>query len=154
MFEHNLTLEKALRFSRFDPEHLFSTVSPHSFVLEDKSWASVEHYYQAHKFSDAAYAEHICAAPTPREAYRLGNRWFKPKRRGWQKMRRVIMTRGLYCKCTQHREVQNALLDTGDRLLVETSLYDHFWGIGRDQRGVNMLGKILMDIRAKLRQSA
>ena len=36
-------------------------------------------------------------------------------------------------------------------MIVESSLYDHYWGCGRDQRGHNYYGKMLMDVRDKLR---
>ena len=61
------------------------------------------------------------------------------------------MTRGLYTKCMMYPEVKQALLEIDPaQLIIETSAYDHYWGIGRDQRGINMLGKVWMDIRQKL----
>ncbi len=62
------------------------------------------------------------------------------------------MTRGTYIKCLTHPEVKEALLATGDKVIVENSLYDHFWGCGRDQRGHNYYGKMLMDVRKRLRK--
>ena len=61
------------------------------------------------------------------------------------------MTRGVYMKTQVHEEVLAALLATGERQIVETSQYDYFWGCGRDTRGHNHYGRILMDIRARLR---
>lgn len=150
MFEHDLTLEDAVRFSRFDTGSPLSTVSAHSFQLEDLIWATAEHYFQAHKFIDRAYAEKVRNAPDAQRAYKLGNAWFKRRRADWKQVRRTLMTRAMYSKCIQHEAVRRALLDTGERLIIETSAYDHYWGIGRDQRGENTLGKVLMDIRAKL----
>jgi predicted NAD-dependent protein-ADP-ribosyltransferase YbiA (DUF1768 family) len=37
-------------------------------------------------------------------------------------------------------------------MLVESSNYDYFWGCGRDRRGENMYGKVLMNVREKLRE--
>jgi ribA/ribD-fused uncharacterized protein len=53
-------------------------------------------------------------------------------------------------KCRSHAEVASALLKTGDKTIVENSQYDYYWGCGRDGRGENRYGKILMDIRTKL----
>ncbi|MBX2808201.1 MAG: NADAR family protein [Cellvibrionaceae bacterium] len=154
MFLHDTTIEKAIRFSRFDNSHAFSTSSSHAFQLEDLMWPTAEHYYQAHKFDGMAYAEVILAAATAQEAHKLGNRWFKTKVHDWKAKRRLWMTRALYRKALEHKVVADALLATGDAQLIETSLYDHYWGIGRDQRGDNMLGQVWMDIRAKIRQSS
>ena len=60
------------------------------------------------------------------------------------------MTRGVYTKCRTHPEVAERLLSTGARKLVENNNYDYFWGCGRDRRGHNYYGKVLMDVRSKL----
>jgi predicted NAD-dependent protein-ADP-ribosyltransferase YbiA (DUF1768 family) len=62
------------------------------------------------------------------------------------------MTRATYTKCRTHAEVAKRLLDTGDRNIVETTLYDYFWGLGRDQRGHNTYGAVLTDVREKLQE--
>jgi ribA/ribD-fused uncharacterized protein len=153
MFEHDLTLEDAVRFSRFDEANLLSTVSAHAFELEDYQWPTAEHYYQAHKFEGMSYVDTILNVASGQEAHKLGNRWLKRKVKDWKTKRRVWMTRALYRKTMEHDEVKKGLLETGSALLIETSLYDHYWGIGRDQRGDNMLGKIWMDIREKIKTS-
>lgn len=150
MFEPNLTMEQANRFSRFDESHPLSTVSPHGFELESQYWPTAEHYYQTHKYEGLPLAEKILAANSGGDAHTLGNQWFKRKVKGWKKNRQVWMTRALYRKTLEYSDIKDALMATGDDLLIETSLYDHFWGIGRDQRGENMLGKIWMDIRSKI----
>ncbi len=153
MLEHDPTLENAFRFSRFDSESPFSTISNHSFELEDHNWPTVEHYYQAHKFEGLPYATVILSAISGEKAYRLGNAWFKRKVPQWKDKRRVWMTRALYRKVMEHSKVKEALLETQDSLLIETSLYSHYWGIGRDQRGENIMGKIWMDIREKIKDT-
>lgn len=150
IFEHKNEHQHSIQFSRLDQSSPFSTVSSHPFELEEYLWPSAEHYYQAHKFEGLAYAQRILAANTGQQAYDLGNRWFKRKVKDWKRKRRVLMTRALYRQVSEYKEIRQALLDTGDQLLLETSLYDHYWGIGRDQRGENMLGKVWMDIRNKI----
>lgn len=153
MFEHGPTLENALHFSRFDEDSVFSTVSRHPFQLEDFVWPTAEHYYQAHKFEGLAYVQTILNATTGQAAHNGGNRPFKRKVKNWKEKRRLWMTRALYRKVQEYSEVKDALLATEKMLLLETSLYNHFWGIGRDQRGENTLGKIWMDIRRRLQQA-
>lgn len=154
VFLHSKTFDKALTFERLDEHHLLSTVSAHGFVLEDRSWPSVEHYYQTSKLRDRAYTDKIFTSASGLQAHEMGNRWFKRKRPEFARLRQVLMTRALYCKARQNTEVADFLLSSDDRLLVETSQYDHYWGLGRDQRGQNRLGKIWMDIRLKLREQS
>ena len=61
------------------------------------------------------------------------------------------MTRGFYIKCRTHPEVAKALLATDTRKIVESSMYDYYWGCGRDGRGHNTYGKVLMAVRDKLK---
>lgn len=153
MFAHDLEKENAYHFSRLDSTHLLSTVSPHPLELDGETWPSAEHYFEAQLARTPARAEAIKQAANAERAYRLGNIWWQRKCEGWKQKRRVMMTRALYTKVQMYPVVREELMATGDRLILETSAYDHYWGIGRDQRGENMLGKVWMDIRAKLRQN-
>ena len=45
-----------------------------------------------------------------------------------------------------------ALLSTGERKLIEDSPVDYYWGCGEDGSGVNMLGKLLMELRTELQK--
>ncbi len=150
MFSHNLAYENALSFSRFDTEHFLASHSGPGFELEDRHWPTAEHYYQALKFPEGTYRERIAAASTAQEAHKLGNVWWRRKRVDFKQVRKTLMTRALYSKAIQNPEVAQALLATGEQLILENSAYEHFWGIGRDQRGNNVLGKIWMDVRKKL----
>lgn len=155
LFNTPSDLEDALRFSRFDEQHLLSTVSAHSFVLDEEIWATAEQCYQAQKYSNnPVYRERIAKAASAQDAYKLGNRWWPLKRGDLKHVRRVLMTRACYCKAQQNPEVAEYLLGTGGQKLVETSLYDHYWGIGRDLRGLNMLGEVWMDVRRRMRERA
>ena len=153
MFTHDTSIEKAIRFSRFDSTHLLSTAS-HPIELEGEHWRSAEHYLQASLARTASHVARIKLAASALEAYRLGNVWYRRKRENWKSLRRVFMTRALYTKAMMYPDVKEALLNTGDESIIETSAYDHYWGIGRDQRGVNMLGKVWENIRSKIREDA
>ena len=154
MFEHSTKFDKALCFSRFDTSLWLAPGSEHPFELDGRRWASAEHYYQANKYAPGEHFEAIAQAPHSAEAYKLGNRWWKRKRKQFKQLRPVLMTRALYTKVCTYPELAQQLLATDDRLIAETSQYGHFWGIGRDQRGQNQLGKIWMNIRTKLRSGA
>jgi hypothetical protein len=150
LFDHDPAKENAIQFSRFDSESPFSSAYG-PLRLEDQDWLSAEHYLYANLAKSPGHANKIKQASSPQEAYKLGNAFFSRKCANWKKVRRVLMTRALYTQAMMYPEVKQALLDTGEEMLLETSAYDHYWGLGRDQRGLNTLGKVWMDIRQKIR---
>jgi ribA/ribD-fused uncharacterized protein len=144
--------EDAVMLTRDDANNPLASYSKHSFELEGETWPSVEHYFQAMKFSDPVLQQRIREATHPKLAEKVAKRNFWKVRRDFKKIQQVIMTRGTYIKCKTYPEVAQALLKTGDAQIIEVSLYDYFWGLGRDQRGHNYFGKILMEIRSRLRE--
>jgi len=153
MFAHDTTLEEALRFSRFDRNHMLAT-SEREIILEEHTWASAEHYLHSMLAGNHELAVKTRDAETALVAYKLNKPWYRSKKRGWKNLRRVYMTRALYTLVQMYPQVKQFLLDTGEQLIIESSLYDHYWGIGRDQRGENMTGRVWMDIRTKLRKDS
>jgi ribA/ribD-fused uncharacterized protein len=136
--------------SRQDVNNPLSSYSKFSFHLDDADWPSSEHYYQAMKFEDADIREQVRLASDPAQAEKIAKKHKKQIRKDWDKIKETVMTRGTYIKCRTHGEVAKALLETGDKTIVENSQFDYYWGCGRDGRGTNTYGKILMDVRAKL----
>jgi ribA/ribD-fused uncharacterized protein len=59
-------------FSESDPYFELSNFSPHGFAVDGAHWPTVEHYFQAQKFEDAAYRERIRNAASPQRAKALG----------------------------------------------------------------------------------
>jgi len=139
---------------REDAENPLGTYSDHAFKLDGFDWPSVEHYFQANKFvgTDEAYFRKVMLADSPKQARKLGRKNKRGLRTDWAKVKRIIMTRAVYTKCRTHDAVAQALLSSGDAKLVESSQYDYYWGCGRDRRGENIYGKVLMDVREKLSQ--
>ena len=134
-----------------DPSGLLSSWSKHSIEVAGNEWPSVEHYAQAMKFDDPDYQTKIRGAVHPRDAKKLGESLFKRKKKSWKREREGHMAAGMYKKCKSHPEVAEALLATGDKPILETSNYDHFWGCGRDNCGQNRFGSVLMAVREKLK---
>ncbi|CAA0082435.1 Riboflavin biosynthesis protein [Zhongshania aliphaticivorans] len=143
---------KPLYLTREDPKHPLAAYSKHAFELDGFEWPSVEHYYQAMKFDDADYREQIRQAAHPAEAAKLGKSRKHQRRKDWKKHSVTYMTRGCYIKCRAHTDVAELLLNSGDAEIKNTSQYDYFWGSGRDTRGDNNFGKMLMGVRKKLRE--
>jgi ribA/ribD-fused uncharacterized protein len=145
--------QQALYFSRTDVDQTFSTYAAYPFNLDENVWPTAEHYYQAMKFTDPAYQEKIRLAATPAQARKLGRTRLKRIRSDWAKVKIAYMTRAIYTRCKTYPE-QASLLSQSEVKLVENSQYDYFWGCGRDRRGNNHYGQVLMNIRDKLRQQS
>jgi len=60
-----------------------------------------------------------------------------------------IMRKTLIEKFAVSKKASKILLDTGDAILQESSIYDSFWGTGKDNSGENWLGILLMELRDK-----
>lgn len=60
--------EDALFLLHSDPEEPLGTYSDHPFQLDDISWPTVMHYYQAMKFTDVNRVKKIQQAPTVKRA--------------------------------------------------------------------------------------
>jgi len=152
MLEHPKV--ELLTVNRDDANNALSSFSKHAFELDGAEWPSVEHYYQAMKFDDPAYRELIRQAETPTEASKLGHSRFRKRRSDWKKNSTTYMIRGTYTKCRTHPEVAEELLASGDIKIANLTMYDYFWGSGRDMRGKNNYGKVLMAVRDKLKEEA
>lgn len=146
--------ENTLFIHRTDPDELLGSFSAHPFELEGRTWPTVEHYFQAMKFESSSpeYFEKIRLADSPKKAKKMGRSRLKRIRKDWAKVKRVVMTRAIYTQCRTHEEVSNYLIKTDDQKIMEASQYDYYWGCGRDRRGENVYGQVLMDVRNKLKQ--
>ncbi|MGI1679837.1 MAG: NADAR family protein [Cellvibrionaceae bacterium] len=138
--------------SREDIADPLSSFSHHPFELEGMEWMTVEHYFQAMKFENENYREKVRLAKDPIAARKLGKARFKKIRKDWKTVDEIVMTRAVYTKARTYEEVAKALLDTGDKKIIEKSQYDYIWGCGRDGRGLNKYGNVLMNVRDKLLQ--
>lgn len=131
-----------------DEYRFLSNFYPAKVKLDDLVFETVENAYQAAKCRDRADRlrfQHI----TPGQAKRLGNK--VPLRSDWHDIRVGIMRTLIRAKF-QHRDLQRALLDTGDQKLIEGNAWgDTFWGFYNGE-GMNTLGKILMEVRQSLRE--
>jgi N-glycosidase YbiA len=138
-----------------EPYGCFSNFSPHGIEMLGEYWPTVEHYYQAQKFvgtKDEALIKAIHGVKTPEEAAALGRDRTRFLRSDWEAVKFLIMREAVLTKFLTHAAIQAVLLETGDRLLIENSATDYYWGCGLDQTGQNQLGKILMSVRQEIRQ--
>lgn len=142
-----------LFYHETDPFGYFSNYWPVEVEIDGKIWPSTEHYYQAQKTLDPEFAERIRLSPTSDDAKKLGNSEECVYRPDWDTWKIVAMRRALKAKFTQHEDLKELLLDTGDSILIEDSARDFYWGRGADGTGKSMLGKLLMELRSELRKN-
>ncbi|HVK13728.1 MAG TPA: NADAR family protein [Gemmataceae bacterium] len=129
----------------------FSNFSRHTVFLKGKRWPTSEHYFQAQKFAGTEHEEAVRRCKKPSEAANMGRSRKLPLRRDWESVKDDIMLDVVRAKFTQHDELKELLLATGDATLVEHTERDSYWGDGGDGSGKNMLGRILMRVREELR---
>jgi ribA/ribD-fused uncharacterized protein len=109
---------------------------------------------------DSPSAKQVLEASTPGEANKLGRGVKGYDRKIWESKREEVVEQGNYLKFSQSAECRNALLKTGDLILVEGSPVDKVWGIGfrgdeaegnEDKWGLGLMGKCIMKVRDRLR---
>lgn len=122
------------------------------FNIDEIIYRTIEHYFQSQKFflSDIEYAYKIINAETSKKAKSLGRGNSKNFRKDWEANKVDIMYEGLKAKFNQNKELKQLLLSTKDKELIENNRGDSFWGCGRNGKGKNMQGKLLMKLREEL----
>ena len=137
---------------RVKGEHIFlNNFDPSPIIINDLEYPTVEHYYQAQKFTGSQF-EAIRQAASPDEAKKL-SRIFGYDSVDWGIRKEAVMREALYAKFSQNKELKEKLLLTGNARLIEDSLSDLYWG-GVVQGSRNRLGMMLEEIRETLRSSS
>lgn len=121
---------------------------PAEVRFEGLTFPSVEHAYQAAKSLDIDERKRFAAMERPGKAKKAAEKM--AIRLDWPAVRLGIMETLVREKFTNHRELAEKLLATGDAELIEGNAWgDVFWGVC-DGVGENHLGRILMKVRAEL----
>ncbi|KAJ3086352.1 hypothetical protein HK102_013240, partial [Quaeritorhiza haematococci] len=140
----------------------FSNFYPAPIRLNGKVWPTSEHYFQAMKFEPyEEVVEKVRLCTSPSEAARTGRSRSLPLRPDWEQVKESIMMRALIAKFTQHPNLAQVLLSTGQAILVEHTSNDSYWADGWKKKGVkpqpgevspgrNRLGVLLMKMRDML----
>jgi ribA/ribD-fused uncharacterized protein len=120
-----------------------------SLWWEGKQWRSVEHAYQAAKFSDESSRELVRVARTPAAAKQMGKSAQLPE--DWD-AKKIDIMRTLVREKFKNPLLRSMLLATGEVYLAEGNWWgDRVWGICKGT-GLNWLGKILMEVREECRR--
>ena len=84
------------------------------------------------------------------EARKLGRRI--PLRKDWEKIKDDVMLYIIKAKFEQNADLRLKLFATGNEELIEINSWgDTYWGVCNG-KGLNKLGKILMQVREELRE--
>ena len=121
------------------------------FLLEGKTWTTVEHYFQAQKFpADPVLQEKVRAAKTALGAKRLGRTKTAAFRTDWDSIKDEVMYTGIKAKFQQNPTLATLLAETGSAWLIEKAPRDSYWGSGPNGCGKNKTGHIIMRVRGEL----
>lgn len=138
---------------------------PAAFVENDVRYATAEHYMmaeKAHLFGDHEIREKILQKTSPKDVKDLGRQIRGFDAEMWDAHKYAIVRQGNYLKFSQNEELNQFLLQTTNKILVEASPVDAIWGIGLAEdhpdarnpdkwRGENLLGFALMEVRDQLK---
>ncbi len=146
-----------IRFYRASdkPYGAFSNLFRRPIMFEGETYETSEHAYQAGKPRRPAVKKWLMAAPSPALlAMAAHGLYYWDIAPGWSQTKFDRMRRVLAAKFTQHDDLRELLLSTGDAILIETATVDNdvnrLWG-QVNGIGQNMLGIMLMDLRSELR---
>jgi len=136
------------------PYGVFSNLYRCQVDFEGKIYPTAEHAYQAGKALKPTVRDWILAAPTPALAAMAAHGLYVwdvvPN---WQSIKYDRMRAVLRAKFLQHPNLASLLLSTGAARLVEAgrvnNAVNRLWG-EVDGAGQNMLGVMLMELRAEL----
>jgi ribA/ribD-fused uncharacterized protein len=140
------------------PYGVFSNLYRRPIVFEGIKFLTAEHAYQAGKARKKEVRDWLLKAPTPSllamAAHGLYTWDIVPD---WSVTKYDRMRKVLYAKFSQHEDLKQLLLNTGNARLVETgkvpNAVNRTWG-KVNGKGLNMLGSLLMEVRTLLRNEA
>ncbi|KAJ6495952.1 DUF1768-domain-containing protein [Mycena vulgaris] len=137
-----------------DPYYGFTNSSAHPVKYNGKVYPTSEHLFQAFKYMDLRpdIAEQIRACKSLSKVFKHSRAHLAHQHPDWDRMDISKMEITLYHKFAQNEELRQQLLGTGDAELVNYTQTE-FWGVGKDQRGRNELGKVLERVRSSLREA-
>jgi ribA/ribD-fused uncharacterized protein len=148
---------KEIRFYRAnDPEvGIFSNLYRRSIEFDGCTYPTAEHAYQAGKARKKEVRDWLMAAPSPAlVAMAAHGLYYWDITPGWSTSKFARMKAVLRAKFSQHADLREALLRTGQARLVEAATVDNavnrLWG---EVNGVgqNKLGTLLMEVREEIR---
>jgi len=134
--------------------YCFSNFSSFAVKWRGKLWQTSEHAYQASRFigKDFKTVQKILKAKSADEAYKIAQKSLRKNFDKYTEEDIKNMESILREKLKQNPYVMHKLLQTGNRIIVEDSPKDSFWGWGKNRKGRNELGKLWMKLRKEIKK--
>jgi ribA/ribD-fused uncharacterized protein len=149
-----------IRFYRASekPYGAFSNLYRRPVFFDNCLYPTAEHAYQAGKARKESVRRWLLAAPSPSlVAMAAHGLYVWDVVPDWSRIKFDRMRNVLRAKFSLHNDLRDLLLSTGDARLVEAGTVDNAvnrtWG-EVNGKGKNMLGVLLMEVRAELRGAA
>lgn len=136
-----------------------------NFIVDGVKYNCAEQYMMAKKailFKDDIALKKIMESTNPYDQKAFGRNveFFDVK--VWEEHAKNIVYKGNYNKFTQHIDLKELLLSTGNKTLCEASKFDKIWGCGLEESdsrisnkenwlGENWLGEVLTEVRNTIR---
>jgi len=143
-------------FSNFHPIKINAGILGDKF--KDIDTFSTEHLFQAAKYTqnNPEYAKKILLTPTAWDAAQMGrDRKIPGYDPDWDKKKFGIMLDIVREKAKICKEFKDELLSTSNKTLIENTNNarsgDAIWGCGKDGKGMNYLGLVLMIVRDEIK---
>ena len=135
-----------------------------AFTVDEITFSSMEQYMMYKKailFQDYQTAEKILSTDDVAEIKALCRIVQHFDEEIWREKREKIVHKGVLQKFLQNPELAEKLLETGEQMIAECAVKDKIWGIGLSMgdeerfcvdkwKGQNLLGQILMQVRAEI----
>src|ERR1051325_10088307 len=119
----------------------FSQWAKYPFEIDGKTYVTCEQFMMAEKarlFGDTEMESSILATSNPRQQKAFGRKVRGFDQAKWEAAREEIVYRANLAKFSQHEDLRQMLLDTGDRTIAEASPNDSIWGIGMAEHHPNV----------------
>ena len=126
-------------------------------------------FQKASLFKDVKIKQKIIQEHNPKNIKKLGREVKNFNNATWNKYKEFIVYQGNLLKFSANEELKTRLLNTGNKVLIETSPFDSVYGVGldyygrdlnkqqfdllnvNDWKGSNLLGFALMQVRDELK---
>lgn len=126
-------------------------------------------FQKASLFKDVRIKQKIIQEHNPKNIKKLGREVKNFNNETWNKYKEFIIYQGNLLKFSANEDLKEKLLNTGNKVLIETSPFDSVYGVGLDYygrdlnkqqfdvlnvddwKGSNLLGFALMQVRDELK---